>query len=227
MDLDHQHRMDHVYRHMKYIYDATRPLFLAGRRTVRGLVQGHAGARVLEVGCGTARNLIVLARRWPHARFVGLDISREMISYARERVKQAGLEERIELIESELSGYTTRGASELQPEPFDAVLFSYSLSMIPNWQQVLQSAIPLVKPEGGRLLIADFGGCQAWPGPVQRRLYKNLSHFHVFPRPDLPEFLAADRRLSVRETQLFGGYGQVLEVRHKPAAAALEKGPLQ
>ncbi|MCP5080226.1 MAG: class I SAM-dependent methyltransferase [Alphaproteobacteria bacterium] len=225
MDLDHQHRMDHVYRHMKYIYDATRPLFLAGRRTVRGLVQAEAGARVLEVGCGTGRNLIVLARRWPQAQFIGLDISREMISYARERVEQAGLSQRIKLVECELADYTTSTGPE--PAPFDVVLFSYSLSMIPDWQQVLQSAIPLVKPGEGKLLIADFGACQAWPGPVQRRLYKNLSLFHVFPRPELPEFLAADRRLSVHETQLLGGYGQVLEVRHKPAATTLEKGPQQ
>lgn len=225
MDLDHQHRMDHVYRHMKYIYDATRPLFLAGRRTVRGLVQAEAGARVLEVGCGTGRNLIVLARRWPQAHFIGLDISREMISYARERVDQAGLGQRIELIESELADYTASTGPE--PAPFDVVLFSYSLSMIPDWQQVLQSAIPLVKPAEGQLLIADFGACQSWPGPVQRRLYKNLSHFHVFPRPELPEFLAADRRLSVREKRLLGGYGQVLEVRRQDADAALEKGSQQ
>ncbi len=48
--------MDRVYRHMKHIYDATRPLFLAGRRLLRERVAETGASVVLEVGCGTGRN---------------------------------------------------------------------------------------------------------------------------------------------------------------------------
>ncbi len=47
--------MDHVYRHQRYIYDLTRKYYLFGRdRLISGL-QLKPGARVVEVGCGTAQ----------------------------------------------------------------------------------------------------------------------------------------------------------------------------
>jgi S-adenosylmethionine-diacylgycerolhomoserine-N-methlytransferase len=220
MDLAHQARMDKVYGRMKYVYDATRPLFLAGRRRLRATVQPAGDARILEVGCGTARNLILLARKWPQTSLVGIDISSEMLSYARTKVDQAGLGTRIALIEAELADAL---ATTHCSTPFDYVVFSYSLSMIPDWQTVLRQALPLVKPDTGKLLIADFGACEAWPGPVARRLYKNLSHFAVMPRPELVSFLTSEPiggRLDVRQSRLLGGYGQMIEVRRTSVLAS-------
>lgn len=216
MDLSHQQRMDDVYRHMKYVYDATRPLFLAGRRRLRAAVRPQPGARILEVGCGTGRNLILLARAWPDVAFVGIDISSEMLSYAREKVRRAGLTERIALIEGELAD---AAQSQQCRTPFDYVLFSFSLSMIPDWQGVLRQAMAFVRADGV-VVIADFGACEAWPGIMARRLYKNLSHFAVTPRPGLVDFLRSDPQLGVldvRHQRLLGGYGQVIEARRRPS----------
>ena len=67
--------MDRIYRHQRFIYDLTRKYYLLGRdRMIAGLAVPD-GASVLEVGCGTGRNLIEAARRYPHARFHGFDIS--------------------------------------------------------------------------------------------------------------------------------------------------------
>lgn len=212
MDPAHQKRMDKTYGRMKYVYDITRPLFLAGRGMLRRSVQPCPGQRVLEVGCGTGRNLILLARDWPSATFTGLDISSEMLSYARMRVERSGVAARISLFEGELGDFvSTDGCGD----HFDYILFSYSLSMIPDWQAVLRRSLPLLKPGTGKLLIADFGACEKWPGPLARRLYKNLSYFHVTPRPELGAFLKNDLAnggLQVRQHRLLGGYGQVLEV---------------
>jgi trans-aconitate methyltransferase len=41
---------------------------------------------VLELGCGTGRNLDRIARRWPGMRLHGIDISREMLASARARL---------------------------------------------------------------------------------------------------------------------------------------------
>ena len=89
--------MDQVYRHQRYIYDLTRKYYLFGRdRLIRELAL-RPGERVVEVGCGTARNLIAIARRYPEARLFGLDASQEMLKTAAESIRHAGLEGRITL----------------------------------------------------------------------------------------------------------------------------------
>ena len=57
--------MDRVYRYQRYIYDFTRKYYLFGRdRLIRELAL-KPGERVVEIGCGTARNLIRMARPTP------------------------------------------------------------------------------------------------------------------------------------------------------------------
>src|SRR5438067_2504401 len=73
----HAALMDGIYRHQRHVYDLTRHCYLLGRdRLITGL-EPPAGGSVLEVGCGTGRNLIVAAARYPEAHFYGLDISSE------------------------------------------------------------------------------------------------------------------------------------------------------
>lgn len=214
MNKAHQQTMDRVYRSMKHVYDATRPLFLAGRHTLRTRTIETGARRVLEVGCGTARNLILLARRMPDARFVGIDISSEMCAYARSQVARHGLADRIEIFEGELSDYLA--STSTASRSFDVVLFSFSLSMIPDWWAVLSASFGCVRADAGRILIADFGPCHAWPALARWRLYKNLSHFHVFPRPDVATRLAAVKGLAIREQRLIGGYAMVIEATTEP-----------
>lgn len=42
-------------------------------------------ADVLDLGCGTGELLRVLARKWPEARLVGLDLSPEMLAHAQRK----------------------------------------------------------------------------------------------------------------------------------------------
>ena len=74
--------MDGVYRYQRHIYDLTRKYYLLGRdRMLRGLDVPPEGT-VLELGCGTGRNIVLAARRYPAARFFGLDISAAMLETA-------------------------------------------------------------------------------------------------------------------------------------------------
>ena len=58
-------RMNRMYRWQRHIYDGTRRYYLLGRdRMIAGL-QPVAGASVLEIGCGTGRNLVLAARLYP------------------------------------------------------------------------------------------------------------------------------------------------------------------
>lgn len=68
--------MDSIYRSQRHIYDLTRKYYLFGRdRLIAGL-DLLAGGSVLELGCGTGRNLALIARRWPGAELFGLEIGR-------------------------------------------------------------------------------------------------------------------------------------------------------
>ena len=83
--------MDGVYRWQRHIYDLTRKYYLLGRdRLIDGLDVPQNGS-VLELGCGTGRNIVLAARRYPNARFFGLDISAEMLETASAAIEPSAL----------------------------------------------------------------------------------------------------------------------------------------
>ena len=85
-DMTHARLMDDTYRYQRLIYDATRAWFLLGRDHLIAHLDARPGARVLEIACGTGRNLDHVARRYPGAQLYGLDISGEMLRSARAKL---------------------------------------------------------------------------------------------------------------------------------------------
>ena len=75
--------MDRLYRRQRHLYDFTRKYYLLGRDRMIQRLSPPAGSRVLEIGCGTARNLVVAAHAYPDVHFFGIDISTEMLDTAR------------------------------------------------------------------------------------------------------------------------------------------------
>ena len=83
--------MDRIYRRQRHLYDFTRKYYLLGRDRLIHRLTPPAGSRVLEIGCGTARNLVVASRAYPDVHFFGIDISSEMLETARYVVEREGL----------------------------------------------------------------------------------------------------------------------------------------
>ena len=65
--------MDRMYRLTRHVYDLTRHYYLLGRDRMLDKVATSPTTSTLEVGCGTARNLIKLARRAEPGLLCGLD----------------------------------------------------------------------------------------------------------------------------------------------------------
>ena len=145
--------MDAIYRYQRYIYDASRKYYLLGRDRLLEELEVSAGGSVLEVACGTGRNLINTARRYPDARLYGFDISQEMLASARASIKRAGLSDRVSVAKADATDFS--GERLFSVATFDRVIISYALSMIPPWRSALDQAMAAVAP-GGALYIVDF-----------------------------------------------------------------------
>jgi S-adenosylmethionine-diacylgycerolhomoserine-N-methlytransferase len=183
--------MDRVYRRQRYFYNLTRRYYLIGRdRLIRRLDLGPADSAV-EIGCGTARNLIAIARRYPGAYLFGLDASQAMLETAARAVERAGLAARITL----RLGYAEHLTPGLfgEQQPFDCAIFSYSLSMIPDWRSAMTAANAALSAEG-RLHIVDFGDLAGLGrfGAAALRFW--LRQFHVEPRAEILLALEAHQR---------------------------------
>jgi S-adenosylmethionine-diacylgycerolhomoserine-N-methlytransferase len=100
-------------------------------------------------------------------------------------------------------------------------MVSYSLSMIPAWNRVIESALLHLKP-GGRLHIVDFGRQERLPGIARVLLLRWLDLFDVTPRDDLERVLSAmasARGANLKFERPFRGYAQytVMTLRSGPA----------
>ena len=202
----HAGLMDRVYRRQRHVYDFTRKYYLFGRdRLIRDLSLAP-GASLVEVGCGTARNLIAIAKAYPGTRLYGLDASEAMLESARRAVRRAGLEHRIILKQGLAEDFTP---AQFGVEGFENVLFSYSLSMIPDWRGALAAGSAALSPSG-RLHVIDFGDLKGLGWLAEAAIRRWLALFHVTPRV---EFLLAMERVAEGTggmTLLFGRYAFIL-----------------
>jgi S-adenosylmethionine-diacylgycerolhomoserine-N-methlytransferase len=205
--------MDRMYRRQRHIYDVSRKFYLLGRDEAIARLRPAPGDRVLEIGCGTGRNLVKLARAYPEARLFGLDVSREMLATAGASTARAGLASRIALAQADATAFDPQALFGCAS--FERVIVSYALSMIPPWRAALAQAIAVLAP-GGSLQIVDFGDCAGLPGPFKAGLRRWLGMFEVTPREDLSDALAAlsnERGMTCETETRFRGYAILAAAR--------------
>ena len=205
--------MDRMYRRQRHVYDLTRKFYLLGRdRMIEGLKAGRDDA-ILEIGCGTGRNLVAIAGRYRQSRLYGVDVSAEMLTSAASAVERADLSGRVTLKQAD--AVTFDPVAGLGRGQFERVVISYCLSMIPVWPSVLKAALQLLPP-GGELHIVDFGGQERLPRWCRFLLRAWLRLFHVTPRDDMEAVLrelALDRGMTLTFARPYFGYSQLAVVR--------------
>lgn len=125
-----------------------RLLYRRGRETLFAHLGLHKGNRVLVVGCGTGLDLPLLVEAvGPEGLVVGVDRSLPMLTQARKKVASHGWEN-VRLIDCDAAALT-----DVEPG-FDAVVFTYSLSIIENWRHAWDAALKLLVP-GGSVGVVD------------------------------------------------------------------------
>lgn len=108
---------------------------------------GPPGARILDVGCGGGWSTIALARAYPEATLVGLDIDLPSIEAARAAATREGLSDRVHFVVAE-------GEALPDGEPFDAAFAFECLHDMPRPVEVLAAIRAGVRP-GGAVVIMD------------------------------------------------------------------------
>lgn len=213
-------RMNRMYRWQRHIYDGTRRRYLLGRDQMIADLRPETGASVLEIGCGTGRNLVLSAQLYPDARFFGIDVSTEMLTSAIAAISRAGLTSQVRVAHGEATAFDPKRSFGVCR--FDHVMISYCLSMIPDWRGVLRAATVRLNP-GGSLHVVDFGRQERLPAIVRALLRQWLAMFDVAPRDGLEHELSAmadSTGAKLKFARPFRGYAQYGVLAFPPGPSA-------
>jgi S-adenosylmethionine-diacylgycerolhomoserine-N-methlytransferase len=180
-------RLNNLYRFQRHFYDLTRRFFLFGRDDLLRQMNVLPGEQVLEIGCGTGRNLLKLAQIEPKAKIFGLDAADEMLKTAAAKLLAGNKQKEIILRQALAEEFNYRQTFELE-SPFDKIFISYSLSMFPKWREALLNALENLRPGGG-LYIIDFWDGKGLPAWLIALRTWWLSLFKVYYRLEFLEFL--------------------------------------
>ena len=136
-------------------YDAFRDRLLRGRDALVRRLPMAPGARLVELGGGTGRNLEFFGLRLSTFAHVTLvDLCRPLLDVAAARIAHL---HNVELVEADATTYRP-------DQPADGVYLSYALTMMPSWRAVVDNAIAMLRP-GGVLGVVDFYVSPADPEP--------------------------------------------------------------
>ena len=142
----HAERLQAFYAPQADRYDTFRERLLPGRRQMIEQLHPLPGARIVELGAGTGRNIAFFGAAIRGFCTVELvDLCPALLARARSRT--AGLHN-IRVVEADATSYRP-------PLAVDCAYFSFALTMIPDWRTALGNAVAMLKP-GGRLGIVDF-----------------------------------------------------------------------
>ena len=149
--LDHASIVE-AYRRWAGIYDtAFGGISSKARLRAVSLVNRLPGQHVLEVGVGTG---LALPHYNPEKRITGIDLSKEMLRKARERIRTDALTNVQALHEMDAE------ATSFADGSFDIAVGMFVASVVPNPRRLLAEMRRLVRPGGDILLVNHFAAAK-------------------------------------------------------------------
>ena len=143
MDADSLRKLSKSYNQKRALSEGFWTAFVDG-------VDGSLGAgnRCLDLGCGSGRILLPLARRFPEARFLGIDVSGDMLSQVRVSMASAAGPGNIDLVRADANA-----SIPISGIPFDCVCLFQTIHYL-NMTIVYDQLKRLVS-DGALLVIAS------------------------------------------------------------------------
>lgn len=153
---EHAVRLEEFYKHQAEGYDETRENFLHGKREIAEFIKDNLdckGKIFVDIGGGTGRNIELLGDKVADFKEIIIyDLSPSLLAQAEKRIEKNGWN----------NVRTYLGDACCFDIDADVILFSYSLTMIPNWFEALERAYRKLN-KGGHLCAVDFYVSQKWP----------------------------------------------------------------
>jgi phosphatidylethanolamine/phosphatidyl-N-methylethanolamine N-methyltransferase len=173
-----------LYYEFSQVYDLVFARFFYPRiaQVIRAL-RIPPGAKVLEVGAGTG--MALSAYPW-HAQVVGVDLARDMLEHAQERIDRHGWRH-VTVREMDAMNLTFADST------FDYVMAFHVVSVVPDAVQLMREAQRVCKPGGTLVVINHFrsdkkvlAAIDRGMEPITRRCgWHTLSRSEVFSLPSL------------------------------------------
>ena len=125
----------------------------------------EAGARVADLGCGHGASTIVMAKRFPRSSFFGFDSHPGSIEVARQRAKEAGVEDRVH--------FSVADAARFPGDGYDLIAAFDCLHDLGDPLGTAAHARRTLKPDGTFLLVEPAAGERLEDNlnPVSRLFY--------------------------------------------------------
>jgi SAM-dependent methyltransferase len=127
-------------------------------------LQADPAARVADIACGEGWSTIAMARAYPRARFVGIDLDGPSIEAARRNADASGVGDRVEFHHADAA--RVHG-------PFDAAIIIEAVHDMANPVPVLRTVREGLAP-GGSLIVVDERVAESFAAPgddVERFMY--------------------------------------------------------
>ncbi len=138
--------------------------WLPGAPDVHARLRADPPARIADIGCGEGWSTIAMARAYPNAKFVGVDLDAPSIEAARRHAADAGVGDRVEFRHAD--------AAALEGD-FDAALIVEAVHDMANPVPVL-AAVRGALREGGSLIVVDERVAETFTAPgddIERFMY--------------------------------------------------------
>jgi len=120
------------------------------------------GMRVLDVATGTADVALAIASSTDNTAVAGIDPSHEMLAVGREKVQNAQMTERIQLVAGDAQ------ALPFEDHHFDACAISFGIRNVPDRLIGLQEMVRVTRP-GGTVAVLELGVPKGhWFSPFAR-----------------------------------------------------------
>ncbi len=135
-------------------------VFKSGRQQSIEVAEA-VGGRVLEVGVGTGISLPLYDRR---LKLTGIDIADAMLDKARDRVREAKLDnvEQLAVMDAEHLLF--------EDDSFDVVVAQYVVTAVPDPEAALDEFVRVLKPGGEIVITTRIGAEKGMRGGIEKAL---------------------------------------------------------
>lgn len=161
---------------------------------------------VLDMGCGTGKMLLLMAKECPSATVIGVDISEKMVNIASEKAKKSEYRDRIIVKVMDCT------SMDFDDESIDCAFASYTFTSATDPEKIVVELSRVLK-RGGRVVILDWGRPICGPMIILYPLLGAIAYLFGYTRISINVkslFDACEKFNLVKEIRFFGSMGYIL-----------------